>query len=32
MDLHHALLGAAVEVIVDDEDRQGIAAGGAAEE
>ena len=32
MDLHQALLGTAVEVIADDEDRQGIAADGAAEE
>jgi hypothetical protein len=32
MDLHQALLGAAVEVIADDEDRQGIAADWAAEE
>ncbi len=32
MDLHQALLGAAVEDIADDEDRQGIAAEGAAEE
>jgi hypothetical protein len=32
MDLHQALLGAAVEVMADDEHRQGIAADGAAEE
>ena len=32
MDLHQALLGTAVEVIADDEDRQGIAADGAAKE
>jgi hypothetical protein len=31
MDLHQALLGAAVEVMADDENRQGIAADGAAE-
>ena len=32
MDLHQALLGAAVEVIADDEDRQGIPADGTSEE
>ena len=32
MDLHQALLGAAVEVIANDEHRQRIAADGAAEE
>jgi hypothetical protein len=32
MDLRQALLGTAVEVMADDEDRQGIAADGAAEE
>jgi hypothetical protein len=32
MSLHQALLGAAVEVIANDEERQGIAADGAAEE
>jgi hypothetical protein len=32
MDLHQALLGAAVEVMADDEHRQGITADGAAEE
>jgi hypothetical protein len=32
MDLHQALLGAAVEVIADDEHRQRIPADGAAEE
>ena len=32
MDMHQALLGAAVEVIANDEHRQGIAADGAAEE
>jgi hypothetical protein len=32
MDLHQALLGTAVEVTADDEDRQRIAADWAAEE
>ena len=32
MDLHQALLGAAVEGIANDEHRQGIAADGAVEE